>query len=312
MAMDEHKIVYINFWEQSPANLRTYTQLRHAHLKPHDRQQADAWLWCHDEWWPLYDQQQALPRRRMTAKQRDAQAAAWVRTQAKYTCRFCGDAPTHLVDLKRLSPGVCRECQERLAYYAARAADRAEVCLLAQRILAHPEQAAVLDTETTSLYGEPVEIAAVGLDGQTLFYALMKPTFPITSDARARHHIEDAELENAPALVDIWATLQQALAGKTILLAYNAPFDAGILNGTARRDGLTELSQQWICLMDMYATFCGAWSETHQSYQWQPLNGGHRALGDALAALAVLKAIAQPDEHERTPEELLLAELGQR
>lgn len=43
-----------------------------------------------------------------------------------------------------------------------------------------------------------------------------------------------------------------------------------------------------------YAEFCGEWSDYHNSYRWQPLYGGnHRALGDAIAALDLLKDIAK-------------------
>ncbi|GAB2768695.1 hypothetical protein GCM10027072_79560 [Streptomyces bullii] len=36
--------------------------------------------------------------------------------------------------------------------------------------------------------------------------------------------------------------------------------------------------------MEQYAAFYGAWHHYFGSYTWQPLNGGHRALGDMLVA----------------------------
>ncbi|MBO0792023.1 MAG: hypothetical protein J2P36_13900 [Ktedonobacteraceae bacterium] len=53
--------------------------------------------------------------------------------------------------------------------------------------------------------------------------------------------------------------------------------------------------------MLMDAAYVGQWSEYHEDYQWQPLNGGHRALGDALAALDVLKHMAATPEEDMSP-----------
>lgn len=49
----------------------------------------------------------------------------------------------------------------------------------------------------------------------------------------------------------------------------------------------------WQCLMEEYAVYYGEWSRYWRSYKWQPLGGGHRALGDALAALRLLRYIAE-------------------
>lgn len=44
--------------------------------------------------------------------------------------------------------------------------------------------------------------------------------------------------------------------------------------------------------MERYAEYYGDWNDYHESYRWQPLNGGHRALGDAQAALKRLHKMA--------------------
>jgi DNA polymerase-3 subunit epsilon len=49
--------------------------------------------------------------------------------------------------------------------------------------------------------------------------------------------------------------------------------------------------------MKRYAQFVGEWSERYEDYRYQPLPGGdHRALGDARAALAVLRRMAAAGE----------------
>ena len=45
--------------------------------------------------------------------------------------------------------------------------------------------------------------------------------------------------------------------------------------------------------METYAEWVGEWSDYFGSYKWQPLPGGdHDAVGDAQAALAVLRRMA--------------------
>jgi DNA polymerase-3 subunit epsilon len=62
---------------------------------------------------------------------------------------------------------------------------------------------------------------------------------------------------------------------------------------SARRYQLPDLAQKWECIMEWYAQYFGEYSKYWGNYKWQPLCGDHRALGDALAALERLKAMAQ-------------------
>jgi hypothetical protein len=50
--------------------------------------------------------------------------------------------------------------------------------------------------------------------------------------------------------------------------------------------------------MEAYAAFCGNWSDSHGDYTWIPLAGGHRAVGDALAALERVREMAAVYERE--------------
>jgi hypothetical protein len=49
----------------------------------------------------------------------------------------------------------------------------------------------------------------------------------------------------------------------------------------------------WIDVMEPYSQYVGDWSDYWESYRWQPLGGGHRAVGDARACLQVIKAMAE-------------------
>jgi DNA polymerase-3 subunit epsilon len=289
------------YWEQAPEALRTFTQLKQAHLKPRDRAQPDAYLWLKEDWTPLYDQREAVPRRQMTPAQKEARAAAWLLTQQKYTCRYCGSAPACLTDLKRHAPGACLGCIERMDWWDTLDSDHQDAIRAARKLIARGETVAILDTETTDLDGVVLELGIIDLEGNTLFHSLINPECRVSSGARAVHGISDEELEAAPTLPQVWLTIQEALAGRTLLLSYNADFDSSILDWSARRYQLEPLAHKWRCLMLLYSQYIGEWSEYHESYRWQKLNGGHRALEDARAALAVLREMADSPEDEPSP-----------
>lgn len=286
-------------WHSSPPYLQTYSQLRAKHLKPRDRYQHDGCIVCHREWVWLYDERQAIPRRQCSDLQRQVLATARQRQREKYTCKHCGAVPTCLADLKyNFGRGGCNDCLERLQWEAEqdeeewrRINDSNEAILWARYILERNDWC-VLDTETTSLTGFVVDLAIVAPDGTTLFNSLINPECEVTSGAKAVHGITDEELTAAPRLLDVWQEIQTALAGRSLILAYNVAFDEAVMIRSAQRYQLPELTQKWDCIMEWYAQYFGEWSRYHGNYKWQPLYGGHRALGDALAALDVLKTMA--------------------
>ena len=214
--------------------------------------------------------------------------------------------PESLADIKyeMSGPGLCLGCKERLEWLneqavldAQIAEDRRDVCSLAYQLLQRADWA-LIDTETTSLAGVVCEIAVVVGDGSILFHSLVNPEYPVSDDARDIHGISDEELAAAPTLPEIWPQLQEALRDRTILVAYNAAFDQARLAQSARRYHLQDLVQEWECAMEAYAAFCGNWSDYHGRYTWIPLVGGHRAVGDALAALERVREMAAVYERE--------------
>lgn len=48
----------------------------------------------------------------------------------------------------------------------------------------------------------------------------------------------------------------------------------------------------WQCAMLEYSTFVGDWHDYYRNYRYQPLGGGHRAVGDCRACLEVLQRMA--------------------
>jgi DNA polymerase-3 subunit epsilon len=156
----------------------------------------------------------------------------------------------------------------------------------------------ILDTETTGLHNaEIVEIAIVSHVGATLLNTLVKPSIPIPADVVAIHGISDEMVADAPSFPEVYPQIVQALEGKRVFI-YNAAFDIKILNYCRNLHGLKSLSlsKHYECIMKWYAQWAGDWSDRHESYRWQSLDGGHRALRDCLTALERIKQIAADND----------------
>lgn len=150
--------------------------------------------------------------------------------------------------------------------------------------------AAVLDTETTDLFGAIVEIAVVAASGEVLLDTLVRPDVPITSEAYRVHGIGEADVATAPSWIEVWPRVLAVTTGKSVL-AYHAAYDAQVIVAECERYGLdpSHLGQQdtWGCLMEAR---CDHLDLDHRI----ALGGGHRACGDALAARAVLHELTSP------------------
>jgi DNA polymerase III epsilon subunit-like protein len=168
--------------------------------------------------------------------------------------------------------GLCCNCHAERDWKAQemkinlkREQDRKKACDWAYNLLQRDDWALV-DTETTSLTGVVCEIGVIAPDGTVLFESLINPECPVMPRARAAHGLTDDLLAIAPTLPQIWNCLQTALAGRTVLVAYNSDFDQARLKQSAQRYGLPVLTHQWQCAMAQYAAYCGNWSTSHKSY----------------------------------------------
>lgn len=165
---------------------------------------------------------------------------------------------------------------------ASRAWLRHRARLSATRLL--HSNAVIVDVETTDLDGRICEIAIIDTTGRVLLDTLVNPECPITPAAEAVHGITDAEVATAPTWDQIAGCAQWLLSGRRVT-AYNAPFDQGIIHRELERVGRKQTSTpKWACLMRARSAVEGR--------PWEALEGGHRALGDCLATLAVLEELA--------------------
>jgi DNA polymerase III epsilon subunit-like protein len=160
----------------------------------------------------------------------------------------------------------------------------------------------VLDTETTDLRGEVIDLAIIDAAGRVQFNTLIKPVGRISANARAVHHIDHMMLTGAPTFAQIWPQARALLAGK-VVIAYNADFDFRMIAASlsAHRMAAEVARHQqtrtcWHCLMKQYARHVGAsrWQRLDVALKEQglPASNTHRALADAQAAYALLARLA--------------------
>jgi len=172
--------------------------------------------------------------------------------------------------------------------------------------------ALILDTETTGLGddAEVVELALIDCAGAVLLDTLVRPSGPVPAEAAAIHGITDAMLAEAPTWSAIHARFCDLVEGRQVVI-YSREFDTRVISQTARRYGLPApqgfdlvLDHGPIhCAMQAYARFRGEWNAEKGQYRWQKLSAAaqqqgvtvtnaHRALGDCLMTLGVVRAMA--------------------
>lgn len=165
----------------------------------------------------------------------------------------------------------------------------------------------ILDTETTGLDSEAeiVEISIIDQDGAVIFNSLVRPKFPIPTDATKIHGITNDMVLCAPTWNEIHDEVCRIVASKKLVI-YNADYDMRLMAQTAAQYGLSPVvaSNGVACAMLTYAEFYGDWNESKQSYRWQKLTNAaaqqcveadgaaHRALADVKMTLGVIKSMA--------------------
>lgn len=185
------------------------------------------------------------------------------------------------------------------------ATQRTSLSAWCQHIVSNPDRYAVIDTETSGLKGECVDIAIVTPAGMALFNKLLRPKCPIEEGAMAVHGITEAMVATARTFAEHWTEISSILEDK-VIIAYNAGFDKERLWHTAREHGITPPHKWcWDCLMLRYAAH---WNEPNRygysSPAWQKLEAAcrqqginvtqeHRALSDALAAASLIRRLAE-------------------
>lgn len=296
---------YGGYERAAKAGLKTYTMLRKVGLKTDWSKPAGCiYIQGRREWVWLYDERQTTPRRRASEAQKAVLARGRATAIRNITCQDCG----HIASGKEERSFIRRHsCCENCWWEQQIRHDHNVAIRDAQRLLA--SEVLILDTETTGLglQDTVIEVAIINTASETLFHSLIYPESPISPEAQATHGISATELEQAPRFAEVWPQVQ-ALIAQRPFASYNSDFDTRLLSQTARRAGVT-LPEGWAdkaaCLMGLYAAYRGE-LRSEGEYRWVSLTaacheqqiqpGHHSALGDAHAALALLKALASKQE----------------
>ena len=152
-------------------------------------------------------------------------------------------------------------------------------------VLADP-RTAVLDTETTGLYGYACEITVMAPDGGLLLNTLINPQAAVEAGARRVHGITDEELSKAPVFADVWPELE-AIFDKRRIIIWNAEFDIGVINRE-----LARLGKRAIALTECAMRHYSDWYWDMDDARWVRLNGGHRAAADCATVYGRLREMA--------------------
>lgn len=164
----------------------------------------------------------------------------------------------------------------------------------------------ILDTETTGLgnQAEIIEIAILDRQGRPLFDQLVRPARPVPAETVAIHGITDEQLRDKPTWPQIHDQVSALLRGRQ-MIAYNAPFDARLIDQTCRRYGLRTPEYTPLCAMRAWLVDAGLWDRgirfarmtaALQLYSVAPQGVAHRAKDDCLTTRALLEAMAAAGE----------------
>jgi DNA polymerase III epsilon subunit-like protein len=180
--------------------------------------------------------------------------------------------------------------------------------LQCKHVVGNPGKYAVLDTETTGLYGEVIELAIVDINGNILFDKLLRPKCKIEEGAMGVHGITEAMVTDAKTFAEEWQEIHAALDSR-VIIAYNVDFDKQRLEHTAKIHGVSLPALEWRCLLLKYAEFYAA-PGRHDGFAYQKLGNAceqqgviveqaHRARGDALSTASLIRRLAELGQDAR-------------
>lgn len=182
--------------------------------------------------------------------------------------------------------------------------ERARVTGAARALLARPD-VLILDTETTGLKdAEVIEVALIDTQGQTRLNTLVRPRAKVMNPYAQRvHGISLNDLREQPTWPEVLPELAK-IAGDATILAWNAPFDARMLEQTSSRWGLPHPRLLFVCAMRLYARLHRRHSfGLHKAVAAEGLedlliqHASHRALGDVTFVLELLRRVAAQAQH---------------
>jgi DNA polymerase-3 subunit epsilon len=201
-----------------------------------------------------------------------------------------------VVSVRSLSGGLCRSCRDARERGAEAERSRAAI-----RSLLGRDDVLILDTETTGMGdAEVIELSVIDTRGELRLDTLVKPRRRrMNPYAQRVHGISFAMLEDAPEWPQVLPDLKR-LVDRSTVLAWNAPFDARMLEQTSSTWQLDHPRILFVCAMRLYAGLQPRSRRAlHKAVAYQGLSHllerhrSHRALGDVHLVLEVLERAIQ-------------------
>lgn len=158
----------------------------------------------------------------------------------------------------------------------------------------------LIDLETTGLDHDPkvevIEVAIIDHTGAILLNSLVKPQGSIPPGASRVNGIYDADVVSAPSFDEVYPHLVRLLSGQRVV-AYNYTFEQRVLATVYQRHQKPAIESDWRCAMRSYTAFRGQRNFFKLveacRYERLPSDNAHRALGDCVMTLALMRKMAE-------------------
>lgn len=196
---------------------------------------------------------------------------------------------------------TCSGCGDPLEFQPCPRCARRTQLAGAVRGLLNRDDVFILDTETTGLKGaEVIEVALIDTRGETRLDTLVRPKAArMNPYAQRVHGLSLHDLRDQPTWPEVLPEILN-LAQNATILAWNAPFDASMLEQTSAVWGLPHPKLLFVCAMRLYAKTHGKSAYgLHKAVVTEGLDTlltqhqSHRALGDVIFVLELLRRMAR-------------------
>lgn len=137
--------------------------------------------------------------------------------------------------------------------------------------------AVFLDTETTGLEGEAVEVCVLDVAGQPLIDELVRPRSPIPIEVSRISGITNEDVADAREFDELRPMLSKLVSGRPVL-AWNAEFDVAVL----RRSGSGVQVREPVCAMTLWSMYVGTWDARYQDWRRWKLGDAAREAGVSI------------------------------
>jgi DNA polymerase-3 subunit epsilon len=296
----DHPVRYKR-WKDVPDGLLSKTALKEKGMKPGPIVRGTIFINRRNLLVELFHEKEAIPREPASPSQLSALVKARAAQEVVRTCPGCQQIFSFI-----LKGCICEYCKHEIWLDQGREFAKKRFIFWME----NQKQYVVLDLETTGLDddAEIVEIAIVDLDETVIFHSLIRPERPIPEEAVAIHGITNEMVTEAPTWAQIWPQVNRELKSRTVLI-YNDDFDKRVIYNACRRCKLSVGRIQSECVMKGYAQYRRSYNSYHRDYTWIGLEEavsdekvatyvGHRAVGDCLLTVQLIRKVAEIEVSE--------------